>query len=147
MFTTLTSAFRSSTQRNTQRCAFAHWRWLWRQTAVRSKPWWGRQACRWASLIQFVHWSCGWWSQMWRSWLAWLHGLRLWGQLNVLSNSLKWYRRLMVAQWTFNYLATALVDISAISMQIACFLNLWHFVLTIAHFSGLLFSPAQCAPM
>ncbi len=30
--------------------AFAHSSRLWRQTAVRSRPRWGRRACRWASL-------------------------------------------------------------------------------------------------
>ena len=34
-----------------RRWAFAHWRRHW--TAVRSSPWWGRQACRCASLRQF----------------------------------------------------------------------------------------------
>jgi hypothetical protein len=50
---------------------------------------------------------------------------------------------LMVEKLTFNYLATALVDIPAVSMSIAHSLNLrhlWHF------FSGLLLSPAQGAP-
>ncbi len=47
-------------------------------------------------------------------------GLRLWGRLDVLPNSLKrLWRRLMVEKWTFNSRATALVDIPAVSMPIA----------------------------
>ena len=34
--------------------AYAHWSQLPRQTAVRSRPWWGWQARRWASLRQFL---------------------------------------------------------------------------------------------
>ncbi len=47
------------------------------------------------------------------------HGLRLWGRLDVLPNSLKrlWWR-LMEEKWTFNSRATALVDIPAVSMPI-----------------------------
>jgi hypothetical protein len=42
------------------------------------------------------------------------------GQLDLLPNSLKWcWRRLTVEKLTLNYLATALVDIPAISMPIA----------------------------
>ncbi len=47
-------------------------------------------------------------------------GLRLWGRLDVLPNSLKrLWRQLMVEKWTFNSQATALVDIPAVSMPIA----------------------------
>ena len=31
-----------------------HWRKLWCQTTFRSRPWWGQQACRWASLRRFL---------------------------------------------------------------------------------------------
>ncbi len=34
--------------------AFAHSSRLWRRTAVRSRPRWGRRACRWASLRWFL---------------------------------------------------------------------------------------------
>ncbi len=34
--------------------AFAHSSRLWRQTVVRSRPRWGRRACRWASLRRFL---------------------------------------------------------------------------------------------
>ena len=45
------------------------------------------------------------------------HGLRLWGWLDVLLNSLKLsWRRLMVEKLTFKSLPTALVDILAVSM-------------------------------
>ncbi len=51
-------------------------------------------------------------------------GLRLWGRLDVLPNSLKrLWRWLMVEKWTFNSQATALVDIPAVSMPIARFLK------------------------
>ncbi len=51
-------------------------------------------------------------------------GLRLWGQLDVMPNSLKrLWRRLMVEKWTFNSWATSLVDIPAVSMPIACSLK------------------------
>ncbi len=33
---------------------FAHSSWLWRWTAVRSRPWWGWRVCRWASLRRFL---------------------------------------------------------------------------------------------
>ena len=47
-------------------------------------------------------------------------GLRLRGRLDVLPNSQKWYgRMLMVDKLTLNSLATALVDILAVSMQTA----------------------------
>jgi hypothetical protein len=36
------------------RWAFAHWRLLRCLTAVRSRPWWGRLECRWASLRMFL---------------------------------------------------------------------------------------------
>ncbi len=79
--TTLTSANRSPTRRHThclpsalysenqdssmkrtplqsarrhRMWAFAHSSWLRRRTAVRWRPWWGRRACRWASLRRFL---------------------------------------------------------------------------------------------
>ncbi len=58
---------------------------------------------------------------VWRSWAGVAtRGLRLWGQLDVLPNSLKrLWRRLMVEKWTINSRATALVDIPAVGMPIA----------------------------
>ena len=51
-------------------------------------------------------------------------GLQLWGQLDVLPNSLKWHcKQLMVEKLTLHSLATALVDISAVSVPIAWSLN------------------------
>ncbi len=103
-------------------------------------PRWGRRACRWASLRWFltvcaeILWLCKpivaaaglrrswrWRCWMWRSWAGVVtRGLRLWGRLDVLPNSLKrLWRRLMVEKWTFNSQATALVDIPAVSMPIA----------------------------
>ncbi len=107
-------------------------------------PWWGGRTCRYASLRRFltvcaeILWLCKsivaaavrvaglrrswrWRCWMWRSWAAVVtHGLRLWGWLDVLPNSLKrLWRRLMVEQWTFNSWETALVDIPAVSMPIA----------------------------
>ncbi len=117
--------------------------WLVR-TAVRSRPRWVQRACRWASLRRFltvcaeILWLCKpivaaavrvaglrrswrWRCWMWRSWAGVVTcGLRLWGRLDVLPNSLKHlWRRLMVEKWTFNSRATALVDIPAVSMPIA----------------------------
>ena len=68
-----------------------------------------------------------WRSRMWRSWAGVVtRGLRLWGRLDVLPNDLKWHwRRLMVEKLTFNSLATALVDIPAVSMPIARSLKTW----------------------
>ncbi len=70
-----------------------------------------------AGLRRSWRWRC--W--MWRSWAGVVtRGLRLWGWLDVLPNSLKClWRRLMVEKWTFNSWATALVDIPAVSMPIA----------------------------
>ncbi len=70
-----------------------------------------------AGLRRSWRWRC--W--MWGSWAGVVkRGLRLWGRLDVLPNSLKrLWRRLMVEEWTFNSRATALVDISAVSMPIA----------------------------
>ncbi len=124
--------------------AFAHssrLRWL---TAVRSRLRWRRKAYRWASLRRFltvcveILWLCKLivaaavrvaglrWSWRWRCWMWWswagvvTRGLRLWGRLDVLPNSLKrLWRWLMVEKWTFNSQATALVDIPAVSMPIA----------------------------
>ena len=66
-------------------------------------------------------------SRMWRSWTDLVtRGLRLWGRLDVLPNSLKRHcRRLMVEKLTLNYLSTALVDILLVSMPIARSLNTW----------------------
>ncbi len=124
--------------------AFAHSSRLRQRTAVRSRPRWGRRACRWASLRRFltvcaeIIWLCKpivaaavrvaglrrswrWRCWMWRFWAGVVtRGLRLWGQLDVLPNSLKrLWRRLMVEKWTFNSWATALVDIPAVSMPVA----------------------------
>ncbi len=81
-------------------CCNMRW-WSW----MNGDEWWIRRSCRW---------RC--W--MWRSWAGYTC-LRLWGRLEVMPNSLKFlWRRLMVEKWTFNYLATALVDIPAVSMPI-----------------------------
>ncbi len=102
-----------------------------------------RQACRWASLRRFltvcaeILWLCKpiiaaavrvsdlrrswrWRCWMWRFWAGVItRGLRLWGLLDVLPNSLKrLWRQLMVEKLTFNSRATALVDIPAVSMTI-----------------------------
>ncbi len=113
--TTLTSANRSPTQRNT-RClpsalysenrdssvkrtplqsarhhrmwAFAHWSQFRRRTAVRSRPRWGQRppGVRVAVLRQSWKWRC--W--MWRSWAGVVsRGLWLRVRLYVLPNSLK----------------------------------------------------------
>ena len=59
-----------------------------------------------------LRWSRRWSRQMWRSWADVVTcGQRLWGRLDILPNSLKWHWRwLMVEKWTFNYLATGLVQ-------------------------------------
>ncbi len=74
-------------------------------------------AVRVAGLRQSWRWRC--W--MWRSWAGVVtRGLRLWGRLDVLPNSLKrLWKWFMVEKWTFNSQATALVDIPAVSMPIA----------------------------
>jgi hypothetical protein len=61
--------------------------------------------------------SCRWRSQVWRSWAGVvIRGLRLWGRLDVLPNSLKpCWRRLMVEKWTLH----SLLDIPAVGMPIA----------------------------
>ncbi len=107
--------------------ALAHSSRLRRWTAVRSSPRWGQRACRWASLRRFltvcaeILWLCKpivtaavrvaglrrswrWRCWMWRSWAGVItRGLRLWGWLDVLPNSLKrLWRRLRVEKWTFN---------------------------------------------
>ncbi len=130
--------------------AFAHSSRLRRRTAVKSRPRWGRRACRWASLRRFltvcaeILWLCKpivaaavrvagfrrswrWRCWMWRSWAGVItRGLRLWGRLDVLPNSLKrLWRQLMVEKWTFNSRATALVDIPAVSMPIERSLKTW----------------------
>ncbi len=117
---------------------------LRRRTTVRLRPRWRRRAYRWASLRRFltvcaeILWLCKpivaaavrvaglrrswrWRCWMWRSWAGVVtRGLRLWGRLDVLPNSLKrLWRRFMVEKWTFNSRATALVDTPAVSMPIA----------------------------
>ncbi len=51
-----------------------------------------------------LRWSWRWRCWMWRSWAGVVtRGLRLWGRLDVLPNSLKrLWRRLMVEKWIFN---------------------------------------------
>ncbi len=73
-------------------------------------------AVRVAGLRRSWRWKC--W--MWRSWAGVvICGLRLWGRLDVLPNSLKrLWRRLMVEKFTLNSRATALVDITAVNMPI-----------------------------
>ncbi len=123
---------------------FAHSSQLRWRTAVRSRPWWGRRACGWASLRWFltvcseILWLCKpivaaavrvaglrrswrWRCWMGRSWAGVVTlGLWLWGRLDVLPNSLKrLWRWLMVDKSKLNSRATALVDILAVSMPIA----------------------------
>ena len=63
--------------------------------------------------------SSGGWFQSWR-------GYTLWCQLDILPKPLKWrWRQFMVEKWTLNSLATALVDIPAVSMTIAHSVNTW----------------------
>ncbi len=86
---------------------------LRRLTAVRSRPWWGRRTCRWASLRRFpticaeILWlskpivaaavraavlrrSWRWRCWMWRSWAGVVtRGLRLWSLLDILPNTKK----------------------------------------------------------
>ena len=81
-------------------------------------------AVRVAGLRQSRRWR----SRMWRSWAGVVAGgLRLWGRLDLLQNYLKryWGERLMLEKLTFNSLAIALVDISAVSMTIAHALKTW----------------------
>ncbi len=105
---------------------------------------------RWASLRRFltvcaeILWLCKlivaaavwvaglrrfWRCWMWRSWAGVVTcGLLLWGRLDELPNSLKrlWMpSRLMVEKWTFNSRATALVDISAVTLP-QNLRHLWH---------------------
>ncbi len=81
-------------------------------------------AVRVAGLRRSWRWRC--WMR--RSWAGVVtRRLRLWGQLDVLPNSLKrLWRRLMVEKWTFNSRATALVDIAAGRMPIACSLRTFY---------------------
>ncbi len=129
--------------------AFVHSSQLRWRTAVRSRPRWGQRASRWtfrwrvfAEILSLCKpivaaavrgaclknwrwrsWRWRWWR--WRSWaVVGTRGLRLWGRLDVLPNSLKClWRRLIVEKWTLNSRATALVDITAVSMPIACSLK------------------------
>ncbi len=93
-------------------CAEIHWL---------CKPIFLQQLSGWLVSDNLGRWRC--W--MWRSWAGVVtRGLWLWGRLDVLPNSLKrLWRRLIVEKWTFNSRATALVDIPAVSMPIACSLK------------------------
>ena len=65
--------------------------------------------------------SCRWLRLMWRSWAGVVtHGLQLWGRLDVVPNS----QTTLEAAYG-NSLATALVDIPAVSMPIAHSLKAW----------------------
>ncbi len=130
--------------RRHQMWAFAHSSQLRQRTAVRSRPRWGRRACKWASLRKFltvcaeILWLCKpivaaavwvaglrrswrWRCWMWRSWAGVVTcGQWLWGRLDVLPNSLKrLWMRLMVEKLTSNSRATAPLDILAVNMPIA----------------------------
>lgn len=111
--------------------AFAHSNQL-QQTAVRSRPRWGWRACKWASLRQFLHLlfykkkefnSClDGWPQRWRCWM-WRSragvvtcGLRLWGRLDVLPNSLK-------CLWTRHFNGKSLK-----TSNICCVMKHWPFI-------------------
>ncbi len=93
-----------------------------------------------AGLRRSWRWRC--W--MWRSWAGVVtRGLRLWGRLDVLPNSLKrLWRRLMVEKLTLNSRATALVDIPAVSKPIASSICCIVLCDKTAHFRGLLLWPA-----
>ncbi len=102
-----------------------------------------------AAAVAGLRWSWRWRCWMWRSWAGVVtRGLRLWGRLDVLPNSLKrLWRRLMVEKLTFNSRATALVEIPAVSMPIACSLktcDICGIVLCVktAHFRDFLLWPA-----
>jgi hypothetical protein len=95
------------------------WDDFWQKFFVCANPQF-HQLSRW-----LVSDECTWRSQIRRAGVI-IHGLQLWGRLDVLPNSLKWlWRLLMVEKWPFNYLATALVDIPAIIMPIARSLKIW----------------------
>ncbi len=82
--------------------------------------WFLQQLSRVAGLRRSWRWRC--W--IWRSWAGVVtRGLRLWGRLDVLPNSLKRLRRQLIVEiWTFNS-----QDIPAVSMPFACSLKiLWH---------------------
>ena len=68
-----------------------------------------------------------WRSRMWCSWAGVVpHGLWVWGRLDILPNYRKQcWRLLMVEKLTLKSLATALVDIPAVSMPIARSLKTW----------------------
>ena len=124
-----------------RRLAFANWSRLRRQTAIRSRPWWGRRTCRWASLRRFVK-ACAEIIPLCKPTVSSAvgmlvsddpsgeevgcggHGLRR--QLEVLPNSLKCWRRLMVEKLNLNSLATALADIPAVCITIAHSLKTWN---------------------
>ncbi len=125
--------------------AFAHSSRLWWRTAVRSRPWWGRRACRWASLRRFltvcaeILWLCKpivaaavrvaglrrswrWRCWMWRSWAGEVTSWSAVVRLGCMYCQILWNAFgdwLMVEKWTFNSRATALVDIPAVNMPIA----------------------------
>ncbi len=149
--------------------AFAHLSQLRWRIAVRSRPWWGRQACRWASLRWFltvcaeILWlsklyvaaavrvaglrrSWRWRCWMWRFWAGVVtRGLRLWGRLDVLPNSMKSPWRLLIVEkltlnswqklwWTFLQTASQLHASSkhATSVALHCVIKLhileWPFI-------------------
>ncbi len=131
----------SSVKRTPLQSARRHWMWafahssqLRRQTAVMSRPRWGRRACRWASLRWFltvcaeILWLCKpivaaavRVAVLRRSWRSWTGGLRLWGRLDVLPNFLKrLWRQLMVEKWTFNSRATALEETAHFRVAFYC---------------------------
>ena len=144
--------------------------------AVRSRPWWGRGACRaslrlYLTVLAVILWLCkptvssafrvaGLRRSRWRrsrmggSWAGVVtRGLWFWGRLDVLPTSLKQcWRQFMVEKLTLNYRSTALVDIPAVSMPIARSLKTWDICGIMlydktAHFSGLLLFSAQGAPV
>ncbi len=145
--------------------AFAHSSRLQRRTTVGSRPRWGWRACRWASLRRFLtvcaeilwlckpivaaadrvaglRWSWRWRCWMWRSWAGVVtHGLRLWGRLDVLPNSLKhlWTNEHSIhgqqLWWTFLQSACQLHAPSKLAKSVAlcCVIKLrileWPFIL------------------
>jgi hypothetical protein len=129
--------------------------WILSGTGTHWHTWSSRafQTCSMADEWQVagLRWSRSWGSRMWRSFAGVVNnGLRLWGRLHVLPNSLKQcWRRLML---TLNSLATTLVDNPAVSMPIARSLKTWDITGIIlcdktAHVWGLLLSSAQGASL
>ncbi len=62
----------SQSARHHRMWAFAHSIRLRRWTAVRSRPWWGRRACRWASLRRFVQKFFGYANRLLQQLYGWL---------------------------------------------------------------------------